>query len=150
MLEETEIVELTNLQKGLKKIGSIENYASKEDIYFEEKHIGDSSRPHPTLASLIKQKAIVPRRSNLAYTFNDIIGLKKYKEISYMPKLMVLARQEITRVLQTELKRKEQIKSAIVVKCIYYKQEKVDKVLCIRITEKYHKEKIEPFSQRTI
>ena len=48
--------------------------------------------------------------------------------------------------LQTELKRKEQIKSAIVVKCIYYKQEKVNKggkkVPCIRITEKYHKGKL--------
>ena len=81
MLEETETVELTGLWEGLKKISSIENCASEGDIYFEEKHVGDPSRPHPTLASLTKWEAIAPKRSNPAYAFNDIIGLKKYKEI---------------------------------------------------------------------
>ena len=91
-----------------------------------------------------KWEAKVPKRSNPAYAFNDMVeGAKKYKEIPYMPKLIASARQEMTRVFQTEFRRKEQIKSAIVAKCIYYKKEKIDKggkkVLCIKIIEKWHR-----------
>ena len=92
MLEKTETVELADLWEGLKKVGSIENHAPEGDIYFEEKLIGDLSRPHLTFASLTKWEAIVPRRSNSAYAFNDIIELKKYKEIPYMLKLMASTR----------------------------------------------------------
>ncbi len=70
-------------------------------------------------------------------------GAKKYKEIPYMPKLIASARQEMTRVFQTEFRRKEQIKSAIAVKCIYYKKEKNNKsgknFPYIKITEKWHR-----------
>ena len=88
-----------------------------------------------------KWEAKVPRKSNPAYTFNDMVaGAKKYKEIPYMSKLIASARQEMTRVFQTEFRRKEQIKSAIIAKCIYYKKEKIDKggrkVPCIKIIEK--------------
>src|SRR5438128_2520236 len=44
-----------------------------------------------------------------------------------MPHLMALAREQITSVLKAELRRKDQIKPAIVVYCNYMKMEKKDK-----------------------
>ena len=44
-----------------------------------------------------------------------------------MPHLMALAREQITSVIKAELRRKDQIKSAIVVYCNYMKMEKKDK-----------------------
>ncbi|CAB4392917.1 unnamed protein product [Rhizophagus irregularis] len=107
---------------------NIEDHAPEGDIHFEEGPVGrDLERPHQNRSLMSKWEAKVPRRSNPAYAFNDMVeGAKKYKEIPYMPKLIASARQEMTRVFQTEFKRKEQIKSAIAVKCIYYKKEKKD------------------------
>src|ERR1044071_9970516 len=129
----------------MEKIANIEDHTSERDIHFKESPIGrDLERPHQNRSLMSKWEAKVPRRSNPAYAFNNMIeGVKKYKEISYMPKLMALARQEMTRVFQTEFRRKEQIKSAIVAKCIYYKKEKKGKsgknFPCIRISEKWHR-----------
>src|SRR6202008_231880 len=95
-----------------------------------------------------KWEAIVPKLSNPAYTFNGMVqGAKKYKEVPYMPKLIASARQEMTRVYQTEFRRKEQIKSVIVAKCIYYKKEKKDindkgAPEFIKIAEKWHRGKM--------
>ena len=68
-----------------------------------------------------KQVGKVPHaEDNSAYAFNVPIGdIVKYAEIPYMPQLMAASRQKIKEVLQTELHRKDQIKSAIVVLCKY-------------------------------
>jgi len=98
------------------------------DIIFEEAEVGDPDRPHSSLSSLSKWQAIVPSIENPAYTFNiPIDDPQKYAEAPYMPHLMALAREQITSVLKAELRRKDQIKSAIVVYCNYMKMEKKDK-----------------------
>src|ERR1044071_6519775 len=131
----------------MEKIANIEDHTSERDIHFKESPIGrDLERPHQNRFLMSKWEAKVPRKTNPAYAFNDMVeGAKKYKEIPYMPKLIASARQEMTRVFQTEFRRKEQIKSAIVAKCIYYKKEKKDrrdnKAPCIiRISKKWHRE----------
>ena len=145
MIEEAETEELAGYWEGMKKIASIEDYAPEGDIHFEEGPVGrDLERPHQNRSLMSKWEAIVPRRSNPTYAFNEMVeGAKKYKEIPYMPKLIASARQEMTRVFQTEFRRKEQIKSAIVAKCIYYKKEKKGKsgknFPYIKITEKWHR-----------
>jgi len=142
MIEEAETEELAGYFEGMKKIASIEDHAPEGDIHFEEGPIGrDLERPHKNRSLMSKWEAKVPRRSNLAYAFNDMVeGAKKYKEILYMLKLIASARQEMIRVFQTEFRRKEQIKSAIAVKYIYYKKEKNNKsgknFPYIKITEK--------------
>jgi hypothetical protein len=98
------------------------------DIIFEEAEVGDSDRPHPSLSSLSKWQAIVPSYENPAYEFNvPIDDPKKYAETPYMPHLMASAREQITNVLKAELRRKDQVKSSIVVYCNYMKMEKKDK-----------------------
>ena len=52
--------------------------------------------------------------NNPAYGFNKQAGLGEYKAMPYMPQIMALIRPKITEVLQTELQRNDQIKSAIV------------------------------------
>ena len=57
---------------------------------------------------------------NPAYTFNQPIDdLEEYKKLPYMPQLIGLIRPKIKEVLQTELRRKDQIKSEIVALCLY-------------------------------
>ncbi|RGB28715.1 hypothetical protein C1646_767471 [Rhizophagus diaphanus] len=135
--------ELMGYFEGMKKIASIEDHAPEGDIHFKEGLVGrDLERPHQNWFLISKWKAKVPKRSNPAYAFNDMVeGAKKYKEIPYMPKLLASARQEMTRVFQTEFRRKEQIKSAIAVKCIYYKKKKNSgkNFPYIKISEKWHK-----------
>ncbi|GBB90380.1 hypothetical protein RclHR1_01730028, partial [Rhizophagus clarus] len=125
--------------EGMKKIASIEDHASEGDIHFKESPVGrDLERLHQNRSLMSKWEAKVPRRSNPAYAFNNMVKEgKNYNEIPYMPKLIASARQEMTKVFQTEFRRKEQIKSAIAVKCIYYKQEK--DLPFIIISEKWHR-----------
>ena len=59
-------------------------------------------------------------RVNPAYAFIEpVANSEEYAKIPYMPQLMGLAQQKIKEVIQTELHRKDQIKSAIVVSCRY-------------------------------
>ncbi|GBB99069.1 hypothetical protein RclHR1_03400021 [Rhizophagus clarus] len=97
--------------EGMKKIVSIEDHAPEGDIHFKEGPVGrDLERSHQNWSLMRKWEAKVPRRSNPAYAFNNMVkGGKNYNEIPYMPKLIASARQEMTRVFQTEFRRKEQI-----------------------------------------
>ncbi|CAJ0639815.1 1510_t:CDS:1, partial [Entrophospora sp. SA101] len=104
---------------------SIAVKAPSGDIIFEETEVGDPDRPHLSLSSLSKWQAIVPSYENPAYAFNTPIDdPEKYAEAPYMPQLIASAREQITSVLKAELRRKDQIKSAIVVYCNYMKMEK--------------------------
>ncbi|UZO21984.1 uncharacterized protein OCT59_014362 [Rhizophagus irregularis] len=71
------------------------------DIHFEECPVV----PHP--------------EENPAYAFNVPVFGHEYAEAPYIPQLISAFRAKIKEVLQTELHRKDQIKSAIVVKCLY-------------------------------
>src|SRR6185312_12974639 len=98
------------------------------DILFEETEVGDPNRPHTSLSSLSKWQAIVPSIENPTYKFNTPINdPEKYAEAPYMPQLIASAREQITNVLKAELRRKDQIKSALVVYCNYMKMEEKDK-----------------------
>ncbi|CAJ0762000.1 13128_t:CDS:2, partial [Entrophospora sp. SA101] len=104
---------------------SIAVKAPSGDIIFEEAEVGDPDRQHSSLSSLSKWQAIVPSYENPAYAFNTPIDdPEKYAEAPYMPQLIASAREQITSVLKAELRRKDQIKSAIVVYCNYMKMEK--------------------------
>jgi hypothetical protein len=99
------------------------------NIIFEEAEVGDPDRPNLTLTSLTKWQAIIPSIENPAYEFNTpITDPKKYAEAPYMPHLIAVAREQITSVLKAELRRKDQIKSKIVVYCTYMKIEKNTKL----------------------
>ncbi|GBB95633.1 hypothetical protein RclHR1_25800002 [Rhizophagus clarus] len=106
MIEETETEELAEYFEGMKKIASIEDHVPEGDIHFEEGLVGrDLERPHQNWSLMSKWKAKVLRRSNPAYAFNDMVErAKKYKKIPYMLKLIASARQEMTRVFQTDEK----------------------------------------------
>ncbi|CAB4480837.1 unnamed protein product [Rhizophagus irregularis] len=71
------------------------------DIHFEECPVV----PHP--------------EENPAYAFNVPVFGHEYAEAPYIPQLISAFQAKIKEVLQTELHRKDQIKSAIVVKCLY-------------------------------
>ena len=90
------------------------------NIYFEECEVMDPKRPHKNFQSMTVWQAIVPSVKNPDYEFNvRVDNPQKYAEAPYMPHLIASAREEITNVLKTELNRKDQIKSAIVVLCTY-------------------------------
>src|SRR5271170_6803043 len=90
------------------------------DIIFKEAEVGDPDRSHLSLSSLSKWQVIVLLSENPAYSFNTPINdPEKYEEAPYMPQLIAAAREQITSVLKTELKRKDQIKSSIIVYCNY-------------------------------
>ncbi|GBB86700.1 hypothetical protein RclHR1_13090001, partial [Rhizophagus clarus] len=97
---EVEQQELAEYFEGMKKIASIENHVPEGDIHFEEGPVGrDLERPHQNWSLMSKWKAKVPRRSNPAYAFNDMVEkAKNYNGIPYMPKLIASVRQEMTRV----------------------------------------------------
>jgi hypothetical protein len=95
-------------------------YAQVEDIYFEECPVGrDLERPHQNRSLMSKWVGIVPSTNNPAYAFNIPIFGHYYADALYILKLISASRQKIKEVLQTELYRKDQIKSAIVVLCRY-------------------------------
>ncbi|CAG8595582.1 9297_t:CDS:2, partial [Cetraspora pellucida] len=91
------------------------------DIYFKECPVGrDLERPHQNRSLMNKWVGEISRPDeNPAYAFNIPIFGHKYKENPYIPQLISASRQKIKEVYQTELHRKEQIKTAIAVKCSY-------------------------------
>ncbi|GET03832.1 hypothetical protein GLOIN_2v1481003 [Rhizophagus clarus] len=91
------------------------------DIHFEECPVDrDLERPHQNRSLMNKWVGEIPRSDeNPAYAFNIPIFGHKYKENPYIPQLISASRQKIKEVYQTELHRKEQIKTAIAVKCSY-------------------------------
>ncbi|GET00114.1 hypothetical protein GLOIN_2v1480811 [Rhizophagus clarus] len=148
-MTEPKTQEISGYWEGMKKLARIEDHAPEGDIHFEEGPVGrDLERPHQNRSLMSKWEAIVPKLSNPAYAFNGMVeGVKKYRETPYMPKLIASARQEMTRVFQTEFRRKEQIKSVIVAKGIYYRKEKKDITdnkapSIIKIAEKWHRGKM--------
>src|SRR3989337_4508297 len=103
------------------KTGS-EAFIQVEDLIFEECPVGrDLERPHENQSLMSKWVGKVPQpKDNRAYAFNQPIdNPEEYKNLPYMPQLMGLIRPKITKVLQTELSRNDQIKSAIVALCLY-------------------------------
>src|SRR3954470_13869843 len=67
-------------------------------------------------------EGIVPSSKNPAYAFNKKQDSSiEYADVPYMPHLIASACNAITRVLQEELHRKDQIKSALVVNATYAK-----------------------------
>ncbi|PKY27782.1 hypothetical protein RhiirB3_390547, partial [Rhizophagus irregularis] len=91
------------------------------DIHFEECPVGrDLERPHQNQSLMSKWVGIVPHpEENPAYAFNVPVFGHEYAEAPYIPQLISASRPKIKEVYQTELHRKDQIKSAIVVKCLY-------------------------------
>ncbi len=107
-------------QEGLALISQDEVQDGQENIHFEECSVGrDPERPHKNQSLMSKWVGIVPSTNNPAYAFNVPIFGHEYAEIPYIPKLISASRPKIKEVLQTELCRKDQIKSAIVVLCRY-------------------------------
>jgi hypothetical protein len=100
----------------------IEQQDAQEDLVFEECPVRrDLKRPHKNRSLMSKWLGKVPHpKNNPKYAFMQPIDDHiQYKEIPYMPQLMGLIRLKITEVLQTEFRRKDQIKSAIVALCLY-------------------------------
>ncbi|PKK57805.1 hypothetical protein RhiirC2_720983 [Rhizophagus irregularis] len=100
-----------------------------QDIIFKECPVGrDLERPHKNRSLMSKWVGEVPYpEDNPAYAFNKpIFDIVKYREIPYIPQFISASRQKIKEVLQIKLRRNDQIKSAIVVKCLYL-YTKVDK-----------------------
>jgi hypothetical protein len=100
----------------------IEQQDAQEDLVFEEYPVGrDLERPHMNRSSMSKWIGKVPHPdNNPKYAFiQPIDSLTEYRNLPYMPQLIGLIRPKITEVLQTEFRRKDQIKSAIVALCLY-------------------------------
>ncbi|CAG8625073.1 9444_t:CDS:1, partial [Paraglomus occultum] len=119
-------------------IASIYVKPPKGNLIFEECEINDPERPQ----SMSKWQAIVPSFENPAYEFNiPIKDGQKYAETPYMPQLMASAKDQITRVLKAELRKKDQIKSAIVVYCNYMRKDKkdTDKLPITNYLQEYHR-----------
>ena len=82
-------------------------------------------------------QAVVPSTNNINYSFNHYVeDPKKYAETPYMPQLMAVARNQISKVIKAELRRKDQIKSAIVAHCIYFGKIKKGKDTAAKIISK--------------
>ncbi|GES88881.1 hypothetical protein GLOIN_2v1481003 [Rhizophagus clarus] len=106
-----------------------ESFENNEDQRAEDPEAG----PGPTTqANRKKERKIVvpitavdihfeecPVEENSAYAFNVPVFGHEYAEASYIPQLISASQPKIKEVLQTELHKKDQIKSAIVVKCLY-------------------------------
>ncbi|GES97919.1 hypothetical protein GLOIN_2v1481003 [Rhizophagus clarus] len=95
---------------------------SEEDIIFKECPVGrDPERPHRN-----------PKP-------------EEYKKLPYIPQLIGLIRPKIKEVLQTELRKKDQIKSAIVALCQYSITKKNPDDISEPVeVEKYHRENMRP------
>jgi hypothetical protein len=92
-----------------------------DEIKFLERN-RDPARSHPSIKHLTTWEAIIPSYKNPAYAFNiRQDNEKEYADAPYMPQLVASARKQITDVLKEELRRKDQIKSAIVVFATYIK-----------------------------
>src|SRR5437667_7098838 len=101
-------------------------YASEKhfrSIYHEDEYkkvIVEPARLHPSIRHQTTWEAIIPSIKNPAYAFNKCQdNEKEYADAPYMPQLIASARNQITDVLKEELHRRDQIKSAIVIKATY-------------------------------
>ncbi|GES97967.1 hypothetical protein GLOIN_2v1481003 [Rhizophagus clarus] len=109
-------------QANRKKQRKIVNPITAVDIHFEECPVV----PHP--------------EENPAYAFNVPVFGHEYAEAPYIPQLISASRPKIKEVLQTELHRKDQIKSAIVVKCLYLLDKKDKEDFANKVYKvKYHR-----------
>ncbi|RGB42179.1 hypothetical protein C1646_751374 [Rhizophagus diaphanus] len=112
------------------------------------------ARPGPTTqANRKKERKIIvpitavdihfeecPVEENPAYAFNVPVFGHEYAEASYIPQLISAFRPKIKEVLQIELHRKDQIKSAIVVKCLYLLDKKDKEDFANKVYKvKYHR-----------
>ena len=94
---------------------------NKELIFEECESNLDPLRPHQNLTAMSLWQAIIPSPENIKYRFNCYVeNPNKYLEVPYMPQLIANAREQITRVLKVELRKKDQIKTALVAQCIYH------------------------------
>ena len=102
-----------------------QNYKlTNKELIFEEcesSFAPDPLRPHQNLTAMSLWQAIIPSPENIKYRFNCYVkNPNKYLEVPYMPQLIANAREQITRVLKVELRKKDQIKTALVAQCIYH------------------------------
>ncbi|GES87874.1 hypothetical protein GLOIN_2v1481003 [Rhizophagus clarus] len=89
-------------------------------IFIERNH--NSARQHNNLKNMTVWKEKVPSSNNSKYAFNkQQTEHTKYVDASYIPQLIGASREAITSVLQKELHRKDQIKTALVINATYVK-----------------------------
>ncbi|CAG8813265.1 16186_t:CDS:2, partial [Cetraspora pellucida] len=94
---------------------------NKELIFEECESNLDPLRPHQNLTAMGLWQAIILSPENIKYRFNCYVeNPNKYLEVPYMPQLIANAREQITRVLKVELRKKDQIKTALVAQYIYH------------------------------
>ncbi|GES99862.1 hypothetical protein GLOIN_2v1480811 [Rhizophagus clarus] len=80
----------------------------------------DPARQHNNLRNITVWEGKVQSSNNPKYAFNKQQAEQtKYAEAPYMPQLIEASREAITGVLQEELRRKDQIKTALVVNATY-------------------------------
>ncbi|GBB99182.1 hypothetical protein RclHR1_03440015 [Rhizophagus clarus] len=130
-----------DLARSLKK-------PTQEDIIFKECPVGrDPERPHRNRFLISKWVGKIPHlNDNPTYAFIQLIAKpEEYKKLPYMPQLIGLIRPKIKEVLQTEFRKKDQIKLAIVALCKYSlaKSKPDDTSEPVEI-EKYHRENMRP------
>ncbi|GBB86557.1 hypothetical protein RclHR1_12990006 [Rhizophagus clarus] len=109
-------------QQDAQEQDAIPKEPTQKDIIFKECPVGrDPERPHRNHSLMSKWVGKIPHpNNNPTYAFiQPIAKPEEYKKLPYMPQLIGLIRPKIKEVLQTELHKKDQIKSAIVALCRY-------------------------------
>ncbi|CAG8475523.1 11073_t:CDS:2, partial [Scutellospora calospora] len=93
---------------------------NKELIFEECESNLNPLRLHQNLTAMSLWQAVIPSSKNIKYRFNHYVeDRNKYLEAPYMPQLIANAREQITKVLKAELRKKDQIKTALIAQCIY-------------------------------
>ncbi|GBB86911.1 hypothetical protein RclHR1_13360008 [Rhizophagus clarus] len=132
-----------DLARSLKSKTQSQRNLLRKDIIFKECPVGrDPERPHRNRSLMSKWVGKIPHPDdNPTYTFiQQIAKPEEYKKMPYMPQLIGLIRPKIKEVLQTELHKKDQIKSAIVALCQYsIAKRKPDDTSEPAEVEKYHR-----------
>ncbi|GES91554.1 hypothetical protein GLOIN_2v1480811 [Rhizophagus clarus] len=89
------------------------------DIVFLERK-RDPDRQHSSLKCMTVWEGVIPSCKNPAYVFNKEQDSElEYADAPYMPQLIAEARGAITDVLKEELRKRDQIKSALVIYATY-------------------------------
>ncbi|GBB98167.1 hypothetical protein RclHR1_31510001 [Rhizophagus clarus] len=121
---------------------------TQKDIIFKECPVGrDPERPHRNHSLMSKWVGKISHPDdNPTYAFiQPIAKPEEYKKLPYMPQLIGLIRPKIKEVLQIELCKKDQIKSAIVALCQYsIAKRKPDDTSEPVEVEKYHRGDMRP------
>ncbi|RGB22172.1 hypothetical protein C1646_776508 [Rhizophagus diaphanus] len=116
---------------------------AQEDIIFKECPVGrDPERLLSNHSLLTKWVGKIPHpNDNPAYAFmQPVATTTEYKKLPFIPQIIGLIWHKITEVLQIELQRKDQIKSAIVALCLYsHTKKSSDGLQILTFKEKYHK-----------